>query len=59
MSENSETANEKKEPVVFENVEVYIESLGKSYHYFMTDDIKVVCKKLAWLPQRKADRLEN
>ena len=46
MSENPETANEKKEPVVFENVEVYIESLGKSYHYFMHNDIKVVCKKL-------------
>lgn len=52
MSENSEIANEKKEPVVFENVEVYIESLGKSYYYFMTDDIKVVCKKLNSLGYR-------
>lgn len=52
MSENPETANKKKEPVVFENVEVYIESLGKSYHYFMTDDIKVVCKKLNSLGYR-------
>lgn len=52
MSENPETANEKKEPVVFDNVEVYIKSLGKSYHYFMTDDIKVVCKKLKSLGYR-------
>ncbi len=58
MSENPETANEKKEPVVFENVEVYIESLGKSYNYFMTNDIKVVCKKLNSLGYRSVKEID-
>lgn len=48
MSKNAE----KKEPVVFENVKVYIEALGKEYEYFMTDDINVICKKLNSLGYR-------
>lgn len=52
MSENSEKIDKKKEPVIFENVKVYIESRGKTYEYFMTDDIDVLCRKLNSLGYR-------
>ena len=52
MSENAEKTDKKKEPVVFENVKVCIEDRGKSYEYFMTDDIDVLCGKLCELGYR-------
>lgn len=52
MSENSEKTGGKKEAVVFENVKVYIEDLDKTYEYFMTDDINVLCRKLNSLGYR-------
>lgn len=52
MSENSEKTDKKKEPLVFENVKVYIESRGKTYEYFMTDDIDVLFRKLNSLGYR-------
>lgn len=53
MSENSETANKKKEPVVFENVKICYENLGLTYEYFMTNDFDVVCEKLHGLGYRE------
>lgn len=53
MSENAEKTDKKKEPVVFENVKVYIEDRGKTYEYFMTDDIDVLCGKLCELGYRQ------
>ena len=52
MSENAEKADKKKASVVFENVKVYIEDRGKTYEYFMTDDIDVLFRKLNSLGYR-------
>ena len=52
MFENTEKNDEKKEPVVFENVKVCIENNGGEYEYLMTDDINVICRKLNLLGYR-------
>ena len=52
MSENAEKTDKKKASVVFENVKVYIEDRGKTYEYFMTDDIDVLFRKLNSLGYR-------
>ncbi|MDY2842980.1 MAG: ankyrin repeat domain-containing protein [Treponema sp.] len=53
MSENSETANEKKEPVVFESVKICYENLGLTYEYFMTNSLDAVEEKLKKLGYRE------
>lgn len=52
MSENAEKTDKKKASVVFENVKVYIKDRGKTYEYFMTDDIDVLFRKLNSLGYR-------
>lgn len=52
MFENLEESDGKKLPVVFENVKVYVEDLSKTYEYFMTDDVNVLCRKLNSLGYR-------
>ncbi len=51
--ENQQEQKAQNSLIVYESVDVYIESLNKSYKYFMTNDYNVLCKKLNSIGYKK------